>query len=228
MKVKYNSLWSVIYKFTTGKSNEEMTEDFFNYWIVVAVGILFLPITIPTKIIQYFLPGFKWTFILRVLLGLFIWSFVGGFGVVGYAANLMGCLGHFWIGFGGLIGFGVVIWLITVRFPVVSEKLIYYVGKIISFFGFLYFKVKICPKLEFDRLNVFIIYSLPDDPSNRDAAVARLSELDYAETVQSRHMHIIIPENDCNLNEYSLEKYCVFKGVQYGTQIHKLEKYASE
>lgn len=221
MKVKYDSIWSKIYKFSTGNSNEEMTTDFFNYWFVVIIGTLSLPFTLPSLIIDKWIPEFKWNYLLRLFVGLLFWALLASAGVIYYTFNLTGNLVILWTMamymFGGLI----LLYLGTVQFPIVGERLVHMIYVLLAHIGFLYDKIKIRPRIEYDKVEVYIII-------DRSWMSHRIyTAMSYDEVKTNNLMHITVPIKDTDITEYPTDKYLIYTGIKYGSEITKMQLYTN-
>lgn len=221
MKVKYDSIWSKIYKFSTGNSNEEMTTDFFNYWFVVIIGTLSLPFTLPSLIVDKWIPEFKWNYLLRLFVGLVFWVLLASASVIYYTFNLTGNLVILWTMamymFGGLM----LLYLGTVQFPIVGERLIHVIYVLLAHIGFLYSKVKIRPRIEYDKVEVYIII---DRTSMK--FIGDINQ--YSEVTDCNMMHIVVPIKDTDITEYPEDKYLIYTGIKYGNEISKMQLYVNE
>lgn len=211
MKIKYNSIWSKIYRFGTGNSNEEMTTDFFQYWFVIIISTLTLPFTLPTLIIDKFLPEIKWNFMLRFFVGLFLWALLGAFGLIYYALNLKGNLVVLWtIGFYLFSGL-FILYLCTVQFPVVGDRIVHIVYLILNYVGLLYSKLTIKPVIEYDKVDIYIII----DINKFNGFIEK-----YEDIIENNMMHVVVPIKGCNIDEYPRDKYIVYTGIKYGDKIN--------
>lgn len=220
MKVKYDSIWSKIYKFSTGNSNEEMTTDLLNYWFVVIIGTLSLPFTLPSLIIDKWIPEFKWNYLLRLFVGLVFWALLASAGVIYYTFNLTGNLVILWTMAMYILGFLMLLYFCTVQFPIVGERFIHAVYVLLAHIGFLYGKIKIRPRIEYDKVDVFIIIDR--------SSMKFIGDINnYSEVTDCNMMHITVPIKDTDITEYPTDKYLIYTGVKYGNEITKMQLYTN-
>lgn len=218
MKISYNSIWSKIYKFNTGNSNEEMSDDFFTYWFIVLVGTLSLPFTLPSIIIDKYVPELKWNYMLRLFVGLVLWALLASVGIIYYTFNLTGNLVVLWTIGVYMFGFLAMMYLCTVQFPIIGDYFIHAVYLLIKYAGLLLSKIKLRPRIEFDKDEVYIII-------DRNSIKVLGPITYYYEIVDHNMMHIVVPIKGADIEEYPDDKYLIYTGVKYGNEITKLKLY---
>jgi hypothetical protein len=224
MKISYDSFWSKIYKFTTGSTNEGINTDFFYYWFIVILGLILLPITSMSKVIEYIIPKLEWNLSFRLFTGIIIWSTISCIGLIIYTADMFGHIILVWnilfIIF-LLLGF---LYLVLIKFPFIGLYILHILYIVFKNIGKL-FNIK--PVLEFDKEEVFIIFDISkfNTELERTSYQEQIDNYDYS-TIQSKYLiHVVIPVKDCNIDEYSPDNYLVYKGLRYASQIVKGDKY---
>ena len=232
MKVKYDSIWSKIYKFTSGDSNQEMTTEPLVYWFTIMIGIIALPITILSKLFEWIVPGTNWSFSQRVFAGLLVWCLIACGVVIVWSANLAGQIVILW-SYGMAIVVGLMLcWLLLIKFPGIMGKVKHLLYLFLTSISWVMDKLKLNLILEYDEVEVYIVFDLNYahdfdklKPVKMSLYKICLLYCDYDQILEGDYTHIILTINDCNIEEYLNNNYMVFKGIAYGKEIIKLERY---
>jgi hypothetical protein len=221
MKIKYDSVWTRIYKFSTGRANDTVTDDFFNYWFTVGIGVLLLPITSISIIVEKVVPESVWNIWYRLFVGLVIWSFLGCFGVIAWSVNKAGYIVIVWTILMYLAVLIILFYLVFIKFSSVGNHIIHIIYIIVSWIGKLYSKMSIKPKLELDRQSIYIIIDIIRyDDLERLILMDEIDMYTYNELSNSTYA-FITADKKVNLTKFLNEDYLVYEAVQYGTEIIK-------
>jgi hypothetical protein len=188
---------------------------------MVFIGVILLPITIVSVIVEKLVSDLYWNIQLRLFSGVIVWSTIVAGALVVYTLNMVGQIIILWQVAWFLSLFSLVVYLVLFKFPFIGEFIVHILYVI---FNALNKMVNFRLKLEFDKEDVYIIFDVTKLTSEQvQEFITIVDEFSYEDVKEKTPMgvfHIVVPKNGCNIEEYN-QNHVIYAATKFGRDIKK-------